>query len=77
MTEIKKVSQLAWRRFLQSEAGVEGLLFLREKTPVIRKGLPHEIQFDAGRATGYAEAIETISEIIAAEPQKQVDASND
>jgi hypothetical protein len=75
--ELKKVTTLTWRRFLQTEAGIEGLLFLREKTPGIVKGLPHEVQFDAGYTQGYMKALDTISEIIAVRAQDSGDASND
>lgn len=76
-TEITKSTQLAWRKFLQSEAGVEGMLFLREKTPSVSKGESHAIAFDAGRVDGYKLACDTISEIIAIRQQKEEVADND
>lgn len=77
MIEVKKVTKLSWRRFLQSESGMEGMLFLREKIPSIPRGLPHEVQFDAGRSEGFKQALDTISELLAVEEKKDTDASND
>lgn len=73
MTEIKRTTKLAWRRFLQSEPGMEGMLFLREKLPSVIKGQQHEIVFDAGVTQGYGKCLDNISEILAVEdkaPQK-------
>ncbi len=77
MTEIKPIVRLSWRRFLATEAGMAGMLYLRESTPGILKGLPHEVQFDAGYTQGYLKALDRISEVIAAEPEKEQNPSND
>ena len=77
MTELSRATQLAWRKFLISDAGVEGMLFLREKTPSVSKGESHAIAFDAGRVDGYKAAVDTISEIIAVRQQKEEVADND
>lgn len=69
-TELRKVTQLAWRKHLLSEAGIEGMLVLRERTPVVGRGESHNIIFDAGVVEGYRRALDSIDAIIAAEPQK-------
>jgi hypothetical protein len=76
MVELKKITQLAWRRHLLSDPGVEGMLFLRERSPVIHKASADEMIFEAGMAEGYKLAIDTISEIIAAEPKKEENLEN-
>lgn len=76
-TELSRSTQLSWRKFLLTEAGVEGMLFLREKTPSVSKGESHAIAFDAGRVDGYKLGIDTISEIIAIRQQKEEVADND
>lgn len=75
--ELKKVTSLAWRRFLSSEAGIEGMLYLRENTPKIGRGAPHEIQYDAGVNQGYVMCLDTIPQVLAIEQTKDVDPSND
>ncbi len=77
MVEIKKVVTLAWRKFIGSEAGTEGMLFLREKTPSIQKGDQYQMIFDAGRVEGYKQAIDTISEILAVKQEEEKNAEND
>lgn len=77
MTDPKKVTKLSWRRFLQTDAGMEGMLFLRERVPSISKGQPHEVQFDAGRSEGYKQCLDTIMALLSVEETKEVDASND
>ncbi len=76
-TEIRKVTTLAWRKMLATEAGMEGMLFLRESGPVIVKGENHQMIFDAGRVEGYKEAINKISDIIAVQEARPIDPSND
>lgn len=76
MTEITRGITLQWRRFLQSEAGMAGMLYLREKIPHITKGLPHEVQYDAGYAQGYIKALDQISEILAVKPEKEENIEN-
>jgi len=76
MTQIKKVTQLAWRKLLLSEAGIEGMLVLREMTPGVSVGDSHNIIFQAGKAEGYRMALETIHNFIAAEESKPEDIEN-
>lgn len=66
LTEIKKVTQLAWRRHLMSEPGIEGQLVLREACPPIPgNGEAHNIIFAAGRAEGWKLALEAMHTMIA------------
>ncbi len=72
--EISKTTQLAWRRFLATEAGQEGLLALLGGEPLPTKSEVHNIVFDAGRVVGYREATNKIKEIInIAEKEKSAD----
>lgn len=76
-TEVTKVTQLGWRRFMLSEAGVVGMLYLREKVPSIGKGEPHAMHFDAGFNQGYIKCLDTISEMLAADKPKEQRLDND
>ncbi len=76
MIELKKLTQLAWRRHLLDASGQEGMLFLRERTPSITKGPADEMIFEAGIVEGYKRALDTISEIIAADNKKEIDYEN-
>lgn len=76
-TELSKVEQLQWRKFLLTEAGERGMLFLREQTPSIPKGPADEVIFDAGIAEGYRKCLDKISEVIAARTEKTINPSND
>jgi hypothetical protein len=69
MTELRKVTRLAWRKFLASEYGSEGMLHLRESTPSIPSGDSHQIIFNAGRVEGYKQALDHISQILAVQEQ--------
>jgi hypothetical protein len=60
---IRKVTQIACRRFLSSEAGMEMMLYLRQNTPGVAKGESHAMAFDAGVAEGYKIALNRIAEI--------------
>jgi len=65
-TELKKITKLAWRRLIQSEQGIEGILVIKERCPRISaSGEAHSIIFGAGKAEGYNEAISAIYELIA------------
>ncbi len=66
--EVSKVTTLAWRKFLQTQAGLEGMLYLRSRTPSIPKGQPHEMIFDGGRVQGYAEQNDAIANLLGGEP---------
>lgn len=77
MIELTKSTTLAWRRHIASDAGTEGMLFLRERVPTINKGEQHQMIFDAGRVEGYKQAIDTISEILVLVKTQETDPSND
>lgn len=77
MIELTKSTTLAWRRHIGSDAGTEGMLFLRERTPSINKGEQHQMIFDAGRVEGYKQAIDTISELLVLVKTQETDPSND
>jgi hypothetical protein len=77
MAELKKITQLSWRKFLSTEAGRDGLLYLREKAPSIHAGESHEIIFAAGKVEGYKDCVDTISEVIGAEQEKPLSTDND
>lgn len=77
MTELRKVTQLAWRKFLLSDAGMEGMLYLREHIPSIQPSDADSIIFQAGTTQGFKNGIDTISEIIAAEPVKEQKLENE
>jgi hypothetical protein len=76
MTELKRATQLAWRRHLLSPVGVEGMLYLREMSPRVGGGDSTAIVFSSGKAEGYREALDRISDVISAEPIKQEDLDN-
>lgn len=69
-TELRKATQLAWRKHLISEYGIEGLLVLREMTPTVGVGDSHNIIFQAGKVEGYRMAIDALQSIIASEEKK-------
>lgn len=77
MTELKKITTLRWRQHIASEAGMEGMLFLRERIPSVHKGTADEMIFEAGKVEGYKMAIDTISELLAVEPTKEQKPDND
>ena len=77
MTELRKITSLQWRRFLATEHGIEGMLFLREHIPSINKGPSEGMIFDAGRVEGYKQAVDMISEIISIEQTKEHNPRND
>ncbi len=76
LTPLRKAVQLGWRKFLLSEYGVEGLLVLRENTPVVARGDSHNIIFQAGVVEGYRLAIESLHNLIAVEKVTAVDYDN-
>jgi len=77
MESVKKSTHVSWRRFLITPEGIEGMLYLRERTPNIVKGDANEIIFGAGVVEGYRRALDTLSEIIAAETKPEDRADND
>lgn len=51
-----KKTIMAWQKFLETEAGLKGLLYLREGAPSIgRSPESHLMNFDAGRVQGFNE----------------------
>ncbi len=76
-TELNKKTQLAWRRHLLTSEGVEGMLFLREGIPSIRKGPADEMIFDAGIVEGFKMAIDRISEVIAVAAKREENLENE
>lgn len=76
LTAVKKVTTLAWRRFLLSEAGIEGQLVLRENCPPVVPGDSHNIIFAAGRAEGWKLCIEAMHNLIAVERNKNESLEN-
>lgn len=66
INKISKKTALQWRRFMTSEDGVKGLLWLKDMEPVIPKGESHEIVFDAGVVSGYGKVFTRIEELIEA-----------
>lgn len=77
MLLLEKATQLAWRKFLATDAGTEGMLFLRERVPSIARGDANSVIFDAGRVEGYKMALDTISEVIAIQEKKEINVEND
>lgn len=76
-TELKRSTKLAWRKWLLTEPGVEGMLILRERVPAVVKGQPHEMIYDGGYAQGYQKCLDNITELIAVEDRPAKDESND
>ncbi len=76
LTEPKKVTTLAWRRFLLSEAGIEGQLVLREQAPSVVNGESHNIIFQAGVVQGWQRCIEAMHNLIAVEKVKNESLEN-
>lgn len=66
---VDKAIQLGWRKFLLTEQGSKGLLWLREQTPVVLKGDAHEMIFDSGRAQGYRDTLDKLSLLLGGEPE--------
>jgi hypothetical protein len=76
-TELRKVIKLAWRKWLMSEAGVEGLLVLRESAPSVSSdGEAHKIIFQAGIAEGWKRCLDAHHTLIAADEIKINDIEN-
>lgn len=75
--ELTKIIQISWGRFLQTDAGKDGLLFLHQQRPGISKGLPHEVQFDAGFTEGYRKCLENIVEMTHVETTSDRKEEND
>jgi hypothetical protein len=52
------------------------MLYLREMSPRVGGGDSTAIVFSSGKAEGYREALDRISDVISAEPIKQEDLDN-
>lgn len=77
-TELQKITQLQWRKFLATPEGKEGLLVLREAAPLINGfGEQHTIVFSAGVTAGYAMAFDKINSLLATESKKEVKIDNE
>lgn len=68
--ELQKITRLNWRRFLDTEHGKEGMLYMRERTPSCPAGDATNIIFAAGKVEGYKLALDRISEVISLEEKK-------
>lgn len=77
MTELTPAITKSWRKFLLTEEGRDGMLFLREKTPGVSVGDSHNIIFQAGRAEGFKSAVDTISEILTMPATKDIKIENE
>ena len=75
--ELEKSDQIAWRKFLATDAGREGLLFLHEGVPGVARGDGTQIIFDAGRIEGYRECLRKITEVIAIQQVNEPRIEND
>lgn len=78
MEELSKATVLANRKYIQSDAGKETLLFLRERIPSVTfKSTPEEAIFDAGKAQGFRECLDEItSKILELNEKKPTDFEN-
>ncbi len=74
--DLNRAIQLSWRRHLLTEAGMAGMLYLREHSPTVQKGGAEAMIFDAGRIEGYRLALDFIGEIIAADQVKEENLDN-
>ncbi len=77
MTELTKADKIKWRQFLASEAGIKGMLFMREKVPSINKGDADGMIFDAGLVEGYKLAMDRISDVLSMEEVKDIKIENE
>lgn len=71
--EVKKITHLKWRQFLDTEAGKEGVAWLHEMQPSIPKGQPHEVQYDGAFSEGYRYCLSKITNLLAVEPESNAD----
>lgn len=77
MVELQKITRLQWRRFLSTEFGTEGMLYMRERTPSCPAGDATNIIFAAGKVEGYKLALDRISDVISLEEKKNEKLDND
>jgi hypothetical protein len=76
VVELTRADNIAWRRFLATQSGINGMLSLRERIPSVTKFDQSGIIFDAGRTQGYKEALDAISEVIGVVEEKQQELEN-
>lgn len=77
MLELKKGTRNEWYRFLQTTAGQEVMLFLRERTPGITAKEEAGIILEAGISEGHRRCLDLIeSTTNAAEPTREVNYEN-
>ncbi len=77
MLKLSKHTQLSWGKFLSTEAGKDGIAYLRERTPTIIKAPnPHEMVFDSGKAAGWTSCVEEFLKMIEKDFEKNIDAEN-
>lgn len=77
MIELKKGTRNEWYRFLQSSAGQEVMLFLRERIPQITASEQARIVFEAGVTQGFRHCLDLIeSTTNVAEPAREGDYEN-
>ncbi len=76
MAKLDKVYQLSWRKFLSTEAGQAGILFWKSKLPVPFAGDPDIMIFHAGVTAGYVQALDLMTDVIGAEPEKNLYSEN-
>ena len=75
--ELQKADRLAWRRFISTSSGTDGLLALRENTPSIQRGDQYQMIYDAGRVEGYKQALDAINSILAVREEKVENLENE
>lgn len=76
-TELKKITKLQWRRLINSEHGIEGMLVLKERAPrVAATGEAHSIIFQAGKTEGYTDALNEIYNLLTPDSTPDTDLEN-
>lgn len=77
MTNLRKITRMSWRKFLSTEFGQEGMLYLRERIPNVSVSDANSMIFQAGKAEGYKEAINMISEVISIQEKPEESLENE
>lgn len=68
---LSKGAQIAFRKLLSSDSGMEVMLYLRQTAPSVTKGESHDIIFEAGVVEGYRRAIDKLSSMAALPQEKE------
>ncbi len=76
MEDVSRTTKNAWNRFLLSPAGLEGMLYLRERMPEINSTNDSGIILEAGVGKGYRRALDLLSQFTAADPTPTGDLEN-